>query len=671
MFSKILIANRGEIACRVMRTARRLGIATVAVYSDADSNAQHRLQADEAVHLPGNLPRETYLVMEKIIAAAKQTGADAIHPGYGFLSENAVFAQACRDAGIAFIGPPPSAIEAMGSKSAAKRLMEEAGVPLVPGYHGQAQDDALLLVEAKRIGFPVLLKAAAGGGGKGMRAVLAESEFAAALAAARREAMNSFGDDQMLVEKYLLQPRHVEVQVFCDRHGNGVYLFERDCSIQRRHQKIVEEAPAPGMTPELRARMGAVAVKAAQAIGYEGAGTIEFLLDADGSFYFMEMNTRLQVEHPVTEFITGQDLVEWQLRVAASETLPLTQAALTIRGHAIEVRICAEDTDHNFLPSTGRLALFRAPVGDPLVRLDTGVVEGDAISPFYDPMIAKLICHGSTREEAAARLAHALRDTRIAGVATNTAYLHRIVSSDAFRAADLDTRFIERHEEALRADSGNLPLALALTACTQAAEHSSAAVRAHAQDPWSPWLAQDAWEPTGPRAQPVALRLGDTMHRLTVTHRARRGTVDGGDLVQYGPQQFDLAVWLDDGHLNWKRDEHRGNAWLHRIADTWHLFMDGEHYALALPTVLAESAEDAAHGCRAPMHGRVVALLVEPGTAVKRGQPLAVMEAMKMEHQITAPADGTVGDFHCAAGDLVDEGTTLLDFEPATTEAAS
>ncbi|MFP5440541.1 MAG: acetyl/propionyl/methylcrotonyl-CoA carboxylase subunit alpha, partial [Gammaproteobacteria bacterium] len=415
MLKKILVANRGEIAVRVMRTARRLGIKTVAVYSDADANAQHRLQADEAVHLPGNLPRETYLVVDRIIAAAKATGADAIHPGYGFLSENAAFAQACRDAGLVFIGPPPSAIAAMGSKSAAKQLMEAAGVPLVPGYHGDAQDDALLLKEAQRIGFPVLLKAAAGGGGKGMRAVMHEREFAEALASARREAMHSFSDDHMLVEKYLLQPRHVEIQVFCDRHGNGVYLFERDCSIQRRHQKIVEEAPAPGMSADLRKKMGDAAVKAAKAISYEGAGTVEFLLDVTGDFYFMEMNTRLQVEHPVTEFITGQDLVEWQLRVAAGEKLPLAQDELKINGHAIEVRICAEDTDAGFLPSTGVLSLFVPPLTATHTRLDTGVVQGDRITPYYDPMIAKLICHGATRKEAIKHLVEALRATCIAG----------------------------------------------------------------------------------------------------------------------------------------------------------------------------------------------------------------------------------------------------------------
>ncbi|MFZ5722812.1 MAG: acetyl/propionyl/methylcrotonyl-CoA carboxylase subunit alpha [Pseudomonadota bacterium] len=630
MLKKILVANRGEIAVRVMRTARRLGIPTVAVHSDADTHAQHRLQADEAVHLPGNLPRETYLVIEKIIAAAKQTGADAIHPGYGFLSENAKFAQACRDAGLIFIGPPPSAIEAMGSKSAAKRLMENAGVPLVPGYHGKEQSDALLLQEARRIGFPVLLKAAAGGGGKGMRAVMAESGFAEALASARREAMNSFGDDTMLAEKYLQQPRHVEVQVFCDRHGNGVYLFERDCSIQRRHQKIVEEAPAPGMTPELRRKMGEAAVKAARAIGYEGAGTIEFLLDVTGDFYFMEMNTRLQVEHPVTEFITGQDLVEWQIRVAAGEQLPLTQEQLKIAGHAIEVRICAEDTDAGFLPSTGRLALFTPPATSTHTRLDTGVVEGDAITPYYDPMIAKLICHGATRDEAIARLLVALRTTCIAGPATNIAYLHRVVGSAAFRAADLDTRFIERHAAVLQADPALVGRAAAAAAIQVVRQQQPLA--GNDGDRWSPWNAVDGWEAGGARITPVMLRHGSDLHRHRIAADAQPDT----------------------------------RATVHRIDDQVHVWLDGEHIRFALPDSHGGDEGEHADDCRAPMHGRIVALLAAPGAQVKRGDPLVVMEAMKMEHTIRAPHDGTLETLPCQPGALVDEGTVLATFVAET-----
>ncbi|MFZ5755554.1 MAG: acetyl/propionyl/methylcrotonyl-CoA carboxylase subunit alpha [Pseudomonadota bacterium] len=633
MLKKILIANRGEIACRVIRTARRLGIATVAVHSDADAHAQHRLQADESVHLPGTLPRDTYLVIEKIIAAARLSGADAIHPGYGFLSENAAFAQACRDAGIVFIGPPPSAIEAMGSKSAAKRLMENAGVPLVPGYHGKDQHDALLLKEAKRIGFPVLLKAAAGGGGKGMRAVMAETEFAAALASARREAANSFGDDTMLVEKYLQQPRHVEVQVFCDSHGNGVYLFERDCSIQRRHQKIVEEAPAPGMTPALRRKMGEAAVKAAQAIGYEGAGTIEFLLDVTGDFYFMEMNTRLQVEHPVTEYITGQDLVEWQIRVASGGRLPLTQEALRIDGHAIEVRICAEDADHEFLPSTGRLALFVPPHTGTQVRLDTGVIEGDTITPFYDPMIAKLICHGSTRDEAIDHLTQALRETRIAGPACNVAFLHRVVSSAPFRAADLDTRFLERHAEQLQADA-----ALIERAVDHAARYTARTARSIAgngNDSHSPWDAVDHWEAGGERMLPVMFQHDGKAYR-------RRIAVHTADATPADPPP---------GHAG---------AVLHRVGDALHVWLQGEQIVLQLP---GHGSDDGHAGdCRAPMHGRIVALLAEAGTPVKRGDPLLVMEAMKMEHTLRAPHDGTLHAFLCAPGSMVEEGSTLVTF---------
>ncbi|MFZ5697935.1 MAG: acetyl/propionyl/methylcrotonyl-CoA carboxylase subunit alpha [Pseudomonadota bacterium] len=663
MFKKILIANRGEIACRVIRTCRRLGIATVALYSDADCNAQHRLQADESVHLPGNLPRETYLIIEKIIAAAKSVGADAIHPGYGFLSENAKFAQACRNAGINFIGPPPAAIEAMGSKSAAKRLMAHAGVPLVPGYHGEQQDDARLLVEAKRIGFPVLLKAAAGGGGKGMRAVLSEAEFADALAAARREAMNSFGDDTMLAEKYLQCPRHVEVQVFCDTHGNGVYLFERDCSIQRRHQKIVEEAPAPGITPALRKKMGDAAVKAAQAIGYEGAGTVEFLLDVTGDFYFMEMNTRLQVEHPVTELITGQDLVEWQIRVAGGEKLPLTQDQLQINGHAIEVRICAEDTDNNFLPSTGTITVMRTPAVADDVRLDTGVIEGDTISPFYDPMVAKLICHGVNRREAAARLAQALRDTRIAGITVNVPYLHRIVSSAPFLDADLDTRFLERHADILTADPAGLQVAAAIAAVQIAASPTAATPRQHASDPWSPWEALDSWEPTGARRQPVVFTYrGKTLRQSVVP------TTDGRSLVTLGKQTLSIRLAArDDGHYQVELGERHDQTWTQRLGNVVHVWLRGEHYALVMPPVAGEATDaDQGGDCKAPMHGRIVALLVAAGAQVKRNQPLVIMEAMKMEHPICAPADGTVRKFLCAEGALVDEGVVLLDFELAS-----
>jgi 3-methylcrotonyl-CoA carboxylase alpha subunit len=666
MFSKILIANRGEIACRVMRTAKRLGVKTVAVYSDADANALHRLEADEAVHLPGNLPRETYLVMEKILAAAKATGAEAIHPGYGFLSENATFAGLVKEAGLTFIGPPASAIAAMGSKSAAKARMEKAGVPLVPGYHDEDQHDAVLAAAAVRIGFPVLLKATAGGGGKGMRMVPNEASFADALAAARREATSSFGDATMLVEKYLTRPRHVEVQVFCDRHGNGVYLFERDCSIQRRHQKIVEEAPAPGLSPELRARMGESAVQAARAIGYEGAGTIEFLLDepepGKAAYYFMEMNTRLQVEHPVTEFIVGEDLVEWQLRVASGERLPKLQHELAIQGHAIEVRLCAEDAENGYLPSTGTLKLMRTPTLGHGVRLDTGVREGDAVTPFYDPMIAKLIAHGATRDEAATKLAHALEEFRIAGLKTNAALLHRVVSSKPFRDADLDTRFLERHAELLKVDE-HLRFPAAQIASMVLA-HAQAPVRSHTGEGGrSPWDDADAWEPVGPRLVPVMLEDKGEAKRFTLVHEgSRRYAVTFG---KHTAKAHLTPLAVEEGLYGYAIDGLEGQAYVHRVDETIHVYLRGSHTALDLPAMRFDGKEKGAGDFKAPLHGRVVAHLVKPGSEVAEGTAVVVLEAMKMEHQIVAPHAGTVKSFFVAEGALVEEGTLLLDFQKA------
>ena len=445
MFTKILIANRGEIACRIIKTAKKMGILTVAVYSDADAESLHVHMADEAVYLGPSPSRESYLLVDKVIAAAKMTGAQAIHPGYGFLSENAEFCRQCHQENITFIGPPVAAIEAMGSKSAAKNIMEKANVPLVPGYHGDDQSEEILKNSADEMGYPVLLKATAGGGGKGMRQVWNASEFSEGLVAAKREAKSSFGDDRMLVEKYLTQPRHVEIQVFCDNHQQAVYLFERDCSVQRRHQKIIEEAPAFSMSEELRAQMGESAIKSAQAIGYQGAGTVEFLLDVDGSFYFMEMNTRLQVEHPVTEMISGQDLVEWQLRVAAGEKLPKTQAELVLNGHAFEARIYAEDPNNDFLPATGKLEFLQTPIESEHVRIDTGVRQGDEVSVFYDPMIAKLIVWDETREKALQRLAKALSEYRINGVTTNIEFLYNLATCKPFVEADIDTGFIEKN----------------------------------------------------------------------------------------------------------------------------------------------------------------------------------------------------------------------------------
>src|SRR6266853_6055003 len=449
MFKKILIANRGEIACRVIKTARRLGVATVAVYSEADANARHVRLADEAVLIGPAAARESYLVGERILEVAKRTGAEAIHPGYGFLSENEEFAEACEKAGVVFIGPPASAIRAMGSKSAAKALMGAAGVPLTPGYHGDNQDPAFLVQQADQIGYPVLIKASSGGGGKGMRRVDAAADFEASLASCKREAANAFGDEQVLVEKYVLKPRHIEIQVFGDTHGNCVYLFERDCSLQRRHQKLIEEAPAPGMTLERRAAMGQAAVNAAKAVGYVGAGTVEFIANQDGSFYFMEMNTRLQVEHPVTEMITGLDLVEWQLVVAAGGRMPLTQDQLRIDGHAVEVRLYAENPVRNFLPSTGTLVHLRLPEEGPRVRVDTGVRQGDTVTPFYDPMIAKVIVHDRDRASAMRRMAVLMGETEVVGVTTNAALLKALCSHKAFVGGEVDTGFIERHRDDL------------------------------------------------------------------------------------------------------------------------------------------------------------------------------------------------------------------------------
>ena len=496
MFTKILIANRGEIACRVIQTARKLGIATVAVYSDADRDALHVALADEAIHIGGSPSRESYLLGERIIEAALKTGAQAIHPGYGFLSENPVFCNACKESDIVFIGPPSEAIEAMGSKSAAKQIMENAGVPLVPGYHGDDQSRAVIKKAADEMGYPVLLKAVAGGGGKGMRQVWSEEEFNEAFDAAKREAINAFGNDDMLVEKYLTQPRHVEIQVFCDNHGNAVYLFERDCSVQRRHQKVIEEAPAPGMNTELRQAMGSAAIRAAQAINYRGAGTVEFLLDTDGSFYFMEMNTRLQVEHPVTEMISGQDLVEWQLRVAAGGNLPLTQEQLQINGHAFEARIYAEDPDNDFLPVTGMLSFLQTPETGDHVRIDTGVRQGDEVSVYYDPMIAKLIVWDEDRNRALARLTKALREYRIGGMTTNLGFLYNLANSAPFRNAELDTGFIDKHQDAIFHDSQdylNHELPLAALYLIMQREQWAANSTAARRDPYSPWNAANAW----------------------------------------------------------------------------------------------------------------------------------------------------------------------------------
>jgi 3-methylcrotonyl-CoA carboxylase alpha subunit len=665
MFKKILIANRGEIACRVAATARKLGIRTVAVYSDADAQARHVRACDEAVHIGGAAPRESYLRGERVIAAAKATGAEAIHPGYGFLSENEDFAQACADAGLVFIGPPPSAIKAMGLKAESKQLMEKAGVPLVPGYHGAGQDPEMLRGQADRIGYPVLIKASAGGGGKGMRIVTKQAEFDAALASCKREAINSFGDDAVLIERYVTRPRHIEIQVFGDTQGHCVYLFERDCSVQRRHQKVLEEAPAPGMSAARRAEMGAAAVAAAKAVGYVGAGTVEFIAeptpDGDLKFFFMEMNTRLQVEHPVTEAITGLDLVEWQLRVAAGEPLPLQQHELQIHGHAIEARICAENPDANFLPATGRLEVYRMPPGAAHferadTRVDAGVREGDAISPYYDSMIAKLIVHGADRAQALARLDAALAQTHIVGLHTNVAFLRRVAASRSFAEADLDTALIER-ERAVLFDAPPLPIEVAAAGVVA---HALAAERAlQTADPFS---RRDGWRLHGAAVRRFDIESRGEHHVFSLERSA-----DAQTLV-CGTQRWPLAI------ERLSPDTHDVTLAGQRLTLT--VYATGERYSIFSPDgsavvdefdPIAHSADgaQAAGGLAAPMPGKVIAFLAQAGDAVRQGQPLAVMEAMKMEHTIAAPRDGTIAELLYAVGDQVSEGGELLRMAPA------
>ncbi|MCC2615843.1 acetyl/propionyl/methylcrotonyl-CoA carboxylase subunit alpha [Aestuariibacter halophilus] len=659
MIRKLLIANRGEISCRVMKTAQRMGIRTVAVYSDADSDALHVKMADEAVHIGGAPSKDSYLRAEHIIEVAKRLGVDAIHPGYGFLSENARFCRLCEQNDIIFVGPPVGAIEAMGSKSAAKQIMEKAGVPLVPGYHGDDQSVETLRSSAQSMGYPVLLKAAAGGGGKGMRQVWSDDEFDAALDAAKREAQSSFGDDIMLVEKYLTQPRHVEIQVFCDQHGNGVYLFERDCSVQRRHQKVIEEAPAPGMTEQLRSAMGEAALKAAQAINYVGAGTVEFLLDSDGQFYFMEMNTRLQVEHPVTEMITGVDLVEWQLRVASKEPLPLQQSELKLHGHAFEARVYAEDPDNDFLPATGHLRLLRPPLENRHVRVDTGVLEGDDVSVYYDPMIAKLVVWDEDRTKALARLAKALTEYHIDGVTTNVNFLYNLATTPAFMDAQLSTNFITEHEAAIfhrdaSEHNGLLPVAALYLLLDQQNK-----VPQQQDDRFSPWQQHNAWRANEQHVQSLTLRLNDDDFDLRVKR------LDNGYSIDYQNQTFVCHGELSGNSLIANVDGHRSEFVVVEHESGHSLFAPGE--ALRFTRVMPDLGldDDTGHdaGFTAPMNGTVVALAVEPGQMVDKDQTLMIMEAMKMEHALKAPSRGKVTEFFYQPGDLVDGGAELLAFE--------
>ena len=668
MFTKILIANRGEIACRVAATAKRLGIQTVAVYADADAEAMHVKACDEAVHIGGSAPAQSYLQWQRILDAARATGAQAVHPGYGFLSENDAFATACAEAGLVFIGPKPASIRAMGLKAESKRLMANAGVPLVPGYHGENQDSAFLQEQADVIGYPVLIKASAGGGGKGMRVVSQAGDFAAALSSCQREAINSFANDAVLIEKYVQRPRHIEIQIFGDNHGNCVSLFERDCSVQRRHQKVLEEAPAPGMTAAMRLAMGEAAVAAAKAVQYVGAGTVEFIVEQadDGamSFYFMEMNTRLQVEHPVTEAVTGLDLVAWQLRVAAGEPLPKSQDQLQLNGHAIEARICAENPNQDFLPATGPLWHFSGPEASHFcftaggVRLDTGVTQGDVVSPFYDSMLAKLIVWGADRDEALAKLDKALSEMQVVGVANNVAFLRDVVQSASFSQGDLDTDLITRERD-------NLFKTQTLSEDLAVAGVMGMVLRQEIDAMGSnPWQAVDGWQVVGAPPRPFQLQgaWGDEVRAL--------------DVVLYStPQRVRIA---DTDHaFEWRAHPRGVSVCLNGVwtdlsvvasAGQYHVFSRAGHAVLQRVDPLAGSAQaaDALGGLNTPMPGKLIRMDVAVGDTVAKGQVLAVMEAMKMEHSIASPRDGVVSEVFYAVGDQVAEGQALLTLQDVT-----
>ncbi len=701
MFKKILIANRGEIACRVAATCSRLGIKTVAVYSDADAQAKHVASSDEAVYIGASSPKESYLRWEKIIETALATGAQAIHPGYGFLSENDAFATACQAAGLVFIGPPASAIQAMGLKAESKQLMEKAGVPLVPGYHGANQDPAYLQGAADQIGYPVLIKASAGGGGKGMRIVESSQDFAAALGSCKREAINSFGDDAVLIEKYVLRPRHIEIQVFGDTQGNYVYLFERDCSVQRRHQKVLEEAPAPGLSEEMRQQMGATAVAAARAVNYVGAGTVEFIVETEqfptepppgklapsggsvahavasvGAYYFMEMNTRLQVEHPVTEAITGLDLVEWQLLVASGEPLPLKQEQLRITGHAIEARICAENPDNQFLPATGQLKVYGLPEhvtfdrtagGNSAVnvRVDSGVREGDTISPYYDSMIAKLIVHGATREQALARMDDALAKTHIVGLNTNVQFLRYVVRSDSFASANLDTGLIPREQAALF-NQEPVGAALAVAAAVVHTLHAESAQTDSGQTAWTdPWNKRDGWQSHGIHARAFEFEFHGKKiaAQLRYLHDGALHLTVGDVLNDAGNHAIGALSYSHTGAgFDISFSKHRVIAKTYKNNDVVGIFTSKGATQIIAIDLLEHAGETHEEGGRltAPMPGKVVSFSVKAGDTVVKGQALAVMDAMKMEHTIASPTDGVVQELLYQPGDQVVEGAELL-----------
>jgi len=642
VFTSLLVANRGEIACRIFRTAQKLGVRTIAVYSEADQGAMHVSMADDAVCIGPAPAVESYLDIDKVIGAARQTGAEAIHPGYGFLSENPLFAQACADAGIIFVGPPVAAIETMGSKMASKRLMEEVGVPVLPGYHGDNQDEEFLAGQALQVGYPLLIKASAGGGGKGMRLVEDAADFSVQLQGARREAKAAFGDDEVLLERYLTAPKHIEVQLMADTHGNVLHLFERDCSVQRRHQKVIEEAPAPTVSPELRSKLGQTAVMAATKVNYVGAGTVEFIAEGD-EFFFMEMNTRLQVEHPVTEAITGLDLVELQLRVAAGEPLPMSQGDVEVHGHAVEVRLYAENPSNRFLPSTGRLACFAVP---DTIRVDTGVRRGDEITMHYDPMLAKLIAHGKDRPSAVAALAGALRGATVAGVEHNLGYLAGVLEHEAFLAGDYTTSLAETvHEEVVP----NQQAAFAVLASLFVLQENRRA---------DPWAASDGFRSNLPRRRRVHLRRGK--HELTV------------DIDDAQAQVNDVVLTLAPTHeerlgsINARIDGHNMHAQVICELSTLYVMCDGhtERFtALTDDLSRYQNQTLSTGGVAAPMPGLVIAVNVKAGDKVKQGDVLVVVEAMKMEHSIAAPKGGTVKSVACLPGERVEEGVELVEFD--------
>lgn len=672
MFKTILIANRGEIACRVAATARKLGMKTIAVYSDADANAKHVTSCDVAVRIGEASVQQSYLKGETILEVAQRFGAQAIHPGYGFLSENETFAQACTHAGVTFIGPPASAIAAMGSKSAAKNLMAQAGVPLVPGYHGENQEPAFLQQQADAIGYPVLIKASAGGGGKGMRVVESPEDFSAALLSCQREASASFGDERVLIERYLQKPRHIEIQVFADTQGNCIYLFERDCSIQRRHQKVIEEAPAPNMDSEMRRAMGEAAVAAAKAVGYVGAGTVEFIVEPDGRFYFMEMNTRLQVEHPVTEMITGIDLVEWQLLIAAGERLPLTQEQLPLSGHSIEARLYAENAENGFLPSVGRLSHLQLPehveFTNGNIRVDGGVRCGDEITPYYDPMIAKLIVWGATREQARFRMQQALAETQIAGVHTNVNFLSRLIADDSFAQADLDTGFIERRRDTMfpfgqtRSDH---VWAAAVLAVLSEESFSAVSQPSRSRASVDPWAIHDGWRLSGVYRRQFIWLDGDT--RTQVFYICDTGK----ERLEFEGYSSDLS-WTSQRmpsgacQLTYVLNGVRRTATVQKQGERIDVFVEGTHTVLCLQDPLKQALQGESHltgGLTAPMPGKIIAVHVKAGQKVKQGDALLVMEAMKMEHAVIAPSEGVVKEVFFSVGEQVSEGVALIGLE--------